>query len=92
MQHFLGREVVAKSSQGVEVSRGKAVAYIAEPSYLIDAADGTRVSWRADMVELVIDEQEVAVLAEELAKLGVEHSGHVARALVVEGYAKGGAR
>lgn len=44
-------QVVARYGTGMEMGRGRVIAYSIVPTLLIEAEDGTRFSWRHDMVE-----------------------------------------
>jgi hypothetical protein len=60
---FLLKLVIAKTGQGEIYAIGHCVSYTTAPTVVLKLADGSRLSWRADLCTVVdIDERAVELL------------------------------
>lgn len=59
---YLGKILVAKFGTGGFNFAGRCIAYCDAPTVTVEPADGKQAHWRADLTEVVVDNEEVALL------------------------------
>jgi hypothetical protein len=50
---LMGKQVRLHTRQGDTVAEGKIIAYTEAPTIVIEKADGSRISWRADLATML---------------------------------------
>lgn len=86
---WVGKRAVAKTLQGRVQGRGQIIGIFQAPTFSIKCEDGTRFSWRCDMCELELTEEEklreALKITDDLARQAVtmleEHGAYIINAL-----------